>query len=185
MRQTLGSGEPFSEYGAYPSQTAASRRREHPGSGGAQEGPSSLLAARALHPDDWENQIRGCVARLRALAGTAPDTPGLGRLIAELRDKSPDFAESPRRPDPGTRLVLRGSPGHPRQLDQHLRRRAANPRRDAWPGRLTRRHHRRKPDDLGLGNDLVPCAEVEHLPDPSDLTRLAGELLPRSPEFGR
>ncbi|MEU9330764.1 helix-turn-helix transcriptional regulator [Streptomyces canus] len=49
--------------------------------------------ARALYPDDWENQIRGCVARLRALAGTDPDIPGLGRLIAELRDKSADFAE--------------------------------------------------------------------------------------------
>jgi transcriptional regulator with XRE-family HTH domain len=49
--------------------------------------------ARVLYPDDWENQIRGCVARLRALAGTDPDTPGLGRLIAELRDKSPDFAK--------------------------------------------------------------------------------------------
>ncbi|MEV2193611.1 helix-turn-helix transcriptional regulator [Streptomyces phaeochromogenes] len=50
-------------------------------------------AARDLYPDDWENQIRGCVARLRALAGTDPDTPGLGRLIAELRDNSPDFAK--------------------------------------------------------------------------------------------
>jgi len=49
--------------------------------------------ARALYPDDWENQIRGCVARLRSLAGTAPDTPGLSHLIAELRDKSADFAE--------------------------------------------------------------------------------------------
>ncbi len=48
--------------------------------------------ARVLYPDDWENQIRGCVARLRALAGTDPDIPGLGSLIAELRDKSPDFA---------------------------------------------------------------------------------------------
>ncbi|MFF3380404.1 helix-turn-helix transcriptional regulator [Streptomyces sp. NPDC002680] len=49
--------------------------------------------ARVLYPDDWENQIRGCVARLRALTGTDPETPGLGRLVAELREKSPDFAE--------------------------------------------------------------------------------------------
>lgn len=49
-------------------------------------------AARALYRDDWENQIRGCVARLRALAGTDPDAPGLAPLIDELRDRSPDFA---------------------------------------------------------------------------------------------
>ncbi|MEU9955222.1 helix-turn-helix transcriptional regulator [Streptomyces sp. NPDC050982] len=49
-------------------------------------------AARALYRDDWENQIRGCVARLRALAGTEPDAPGLAPLIDELRDGSPDFA---------------------------------------------------------------------------------------------
>lgn len=49
-------------------------------------------AARALYPDDWEAQIRGCVARLRALAGTAPDAPGLAPLIDELRAESPEFA---------------------------------------------------------------------------------------------
>ncbi|MFE6489376.1 helix-turn-helix transcriptional regulator, partial [Streptomyces sp. NPDC057757] len=31
-------------------------------------------AAREIFPD-WDNQIRGCVARLRALAGTDPDAP--------------------------------------------------------------------------------------------------------------
>ncbi|WP_225849948.1 helix-turn-helix transcriptional regulator [Streptomyces sp. HPF1205] len=48
-------------------------------------------AARDLFPD-WEGQIRGCVARLRALAGTEPDAPDLARLVGELLLKSPDFA---------------------------------------------------------------------------------------------
>ncbi|MEV4449265.1 helix-turn-helix transcriptional regulator [Streptomyces mirabilis] len=48
-------------------------------------------AARALF-DDWENQIRGCVARLRTLAGTDPDAPDLADLVDELLLKSPDFA---------------------------------------------------------------------------------------------
>lgn len=51
-----------------------------------------------LHPaardvfGNWENQIRGCVARLRALAGTDPDAPDLAQLVGELLLKSPDFA---------------------------------------------------------------------------------------------
>ncbi|ADI11447.1 transcriptional regulator, XRE family protein [Streptomyces bingchenggensis BCW-1] len=51
-----------------------------------------------LHPaaremfTDWDNQIRGCVARLRALAGTDPDAPDLAGLVGELLLKSPDFA---------------------------------------------------------------------------------------------
>ncbi|MCL7380003.1 helix-turn-helix transcriptional regulator [Streptomyces sp. 35G-GA-8] len=48
-------------------------------------------AARGLFPD-WDNQIRGCVARLRALAGTDPDAPDLAALVGELLLKSPDFA---------------------------------------------------------------------------------------------
>ncbi|MEY9838064.1 helix-turn-helix transcriptional regulator [Streptacidiphilus sp. EB103A] len=48
-------------------------------------------AARRTFPN-WENQIRGCVARLRALAGTDPDAPDLTRLVGELLLKSPDFA---------------------------------------------------------------------------------------------
>ena len=52
-----------------------------------------------LHPQsrelyaDWTTQIRGCVARLRALAGTDPDAPDLAGLIGELLLKSPDFAK--------------------------------------------------------------------------------------------
>jgi len=51
-----------------------------------------------LHPvardlfEDWGNQVRGCVARLRALAGTDPDAPDLTQLVGELLLKSPDFA---------------------------------------------------------------------------------------------
>ena len=48
-------------------------------------------AARELY-DDWGNQVRSCVARLRALAGTDPDAPDLAGLVGELLLKSPDFA---------------------------------------------------------------------------------------------
>lgn len=49
-------------------------------------------AARELFPD-WDIQIRACIARLRALAGTAPDAPDLTSLVGELVLKSPDFAK--------------------------------------------------------------------------------------------
>ncbi|MFJ3759758.1 helix-turn-helix transcriptional regulator [Streptomyces sp. NPDC090080] len=51
-----------------------------------------------LHPKardlfgDWDRQIAACVARLRAVAGTAPDAPDLTNLVGELLLKSPDFA---------------------------------------------------------------------------------------------
>ncbi|MFF2942228.1 helix-turn-helix transcriptional regulator [Streptomyces niveus] len=51
-----------------------------------------------LHPaardlfTDWDRQITACVARLRAIAGTAPDAPDLTNLVGELLLKSPDFA---------------------------------------------------------------------------------------------
>ncbi|MGW3245519.1 helix-turn-helix transcriptional regulator [Streptomyces sp. NPDC001070] len=48
-------------------------------------------AARTLLPD-WDRQITACVARLRAVAGTAPDAPDLTNLVGELLLKSPDFA---------------------------------------------------------------------------------------------
>lgn len=48
-------------------------------------------AAREIYAD-WGNQIRGCVARMRALAGTDPDAPDLAALVGELLLKSPDFA---------------------------------------------------------------------------------------------
>jgi hypothetical protein len=47
-------------------------------------------AARDIYAD-WDYQIRGCVARLRALAGTDPDAPGqrLGVYLAE--PGTPDY----------------------------------------------------------------------------------------------
>ncbi|MEU1412133.1 helix-turn-helix transcriptional regulator [Streptomyces sp. NPDC005731] len=48
-------------------------------------------AARDVFPE-WDTRIRGCVARLRALAGTDPDAPDLAQLIGELLLKSEDFA---------------------------------------------------------------------------------------------
>ncbi|MET9123055.1 helix-turn-helix transcriptional regulator [Streptomyces sp. NPDC004528] len=51
-----------------------------------------------LHPDapslfdDWDEQVRACVGRMRALAGTDPDAPDLAALVDELLLKSPDFA---------------------------------------------------------------------------------------------
>ncbi|WP_326570218.1 helix-turn-helix transcriptional regulator [Actinacidiphila glaucinigra] len=48
-------------------------------------------AARTLFPD-WDRQITACAARLRAVAGTAPDAPDLTNLVGELLLKSPDFA---------------------------------------------------------------------------------------------
>lgn len=48
--------------------------------------------ARTLFPD-WDEQVRGCVARLRAQAGIDPDAPDLTGLVGELLVKSPDFAK--------------------------------------------------------------------------------------------
>ena len=62
------------------------------------EGQRNIVRYVFLHPaaptlfDDWENQIRGCVARLRTLAGLDPDAPDLADLVDELQLKSPDFA---------------------------------------------------------------------------------------------
>jgi len=47
-------------------------------------------AARDLWPE-WEQKARGCVAQLRAIAGSDPDAPDLAALVGELLVKSPDF----------------------------------------------------------------------------------------------
>ncbi|HWG24081.1 helix-turn-helix transcriptional regulator [Actinospica sp.] len=47
--------------------------------------------ARDLWPD-WETKARACVAHLRAVVGSAPDTPDLVALVGELVVKSPDFS---------------------------------------------------------------------------------------------
>jgi hypothetical protein len=49
--------------------------------------------ARTLFQDDWEYQVRGCVARLRAQAGIDPDAPDLTSLVGELLLKSPEFTK--------------------------------------------------------------------------------------------
>ncbi|MFD0921339.1 helix-turn-helix transcriptional regulator [Saccharopolyspora rosea] len=89
-------------------------------------------AARELY-EHWDDQLRGCVARLRALAGIEPDAPDVVGLIDELRDASPEFArlweyydikgrahgrKSYRHPDVGRLTLgyqgmeLAGTPGH-------------------------------------------------------------------------
>ncbi|MFD9196101.1 helix-turn-helix transcriptional regulator [Streptomyces phaeochromogenes] len=49
--------------------------------------------AHTLFQDDWDELVRGCVARLRALAGTDPDARDLTSLVGELLLKSPDFVK--------------------------------------------------------------------------------------------
>ncbi|MBF8189654.1 helix-turn-helix domain-containing protein [Nonomuraea sp. K274] len=68
--------------------------------------------ARDLFPD-WDHQIRGCVARLRAQAGTAPDAPDLAGLVGELLLKSPDFAKLWERYDVTGRKHTRKTFHHP------------------------------------------------------------------------
>ncbi|MFF9094453.1 helix-turn-helix transcriptional regulator [Streptomyces sp. NPDC014802] len=70
-------------------------------------------AARDLFPD-WERQITGCVARLRAVAGTAPDAPDLTGLVGELLLKSPDFAGLWERYEVTGRKPARKTFRHPR-----------------------------------------------------------------------
>jgi len=69
-------------------------------------------AARELF-DDWENSLRGCVARLRALAGTDPDAPDLAQLVGELLLKSPEFARLWERYDIRARAHGRKTYHHP------------------------------------------------------------------------
>ncbi|MFI6693043.1 helix-turn-helix transcriptional regulator [Streptomyces sp. NPDC050433] len=88
--------------------------------------------ARELFPD-WEVTTRGCVARLRALAGTDPDAPDLAELVDELLLKSLEFThlwesydvrafaqghKTMRHPEVGTltlryqSLLIEGTQGH-------------------------------------------------------------------------
>ncbi|MEU2265466.1 helix-turn-helix transcriptional regulator [Streptomyces olindensis] len=79
-----------------------------------------------LHPgardlfEDWSNQVRGCVARLRALAGTDPDAPDLAQLVGELLLKSPDFARLWERYDVKGRTQGRKTFHHPEVGDLTL-----------------------------------------------------------------
>ncbi|MER5805637.1 helix-turn-helix transcriptional regulator [Streptomyces mirabilis] len=72
-----------------------------------------------LHPTaptlfpDWDNLVRGCVARLRAVAGTAPDAPDLTSLVGELLLKSPDFVKLWERYDVVGRRKIQKTFHHP------------------------------------------------------------------------
>lgn len=68
--------------------------------------------ARTLFPD-WAYQVRGCVARLRAVAGTDPDAPDLTSLVGELLLKSPDFAKLWERYDVVGRKKIQKTFDHP------------------------------------------------------------------------
>ncbi|MFJ7072234.1 helix-turn-helix transcriptional regulator [Streptomyces sp. NPDC098781] len=66
-----------------------------------------------LHPeapklfDDWQDQIRAAVGRLRSLHSLEPDAPGLAPLVDELLSKSPEFKDLWERYD--VRLHTHGS----------------------------------------------------------------------------
>lgn len=68
-------------------------------------------ARRLFH--DWEGQLAGCVARLRALAGTAPSTPDLVRLVDELMRDSTEFAHLWEHYDVNARTHGRKTYNHP------------------------------------------------------------------------
>ncbi|MFG3250300.1 helix-turn-helix transcriptional regulator [Streptomyces sp. NPDC048187] len=90
---------------------------------GLQEWPAThrnLARYLFLHPaardlfGDWDRQVTGCVARLRAVAGTAPDAPDLTSLVGELLLKSPDFARLWERYEVTGRKPARKTFRHPR-----------------------------------------------------------------------
>ncbi len=71
--------------------------RIHPGLLGWPAKQRNTVRYTFLHPEarelwpDWEQKARGCVAQLRAVAGSDPDAPDLAALVGELLVKSPDF----------------------------------------------------------------------------------------------
>ena len=71
--------------------------RMHPGLLGWPPRQRNTVRYTFLHPEarqlwpDWEQKARGCVAQLRAVAGSDPDAPDLAALVGELLVKSPDF----------------------------------------------------------------------------------------------
>jgi transcriptional regulator with XRE-family HTH domain len=69
--------------------------------------------ARTLFRDDWEYQVRGCVARLRAQAGIDPDAPDLTSLVGELLLKSPEFTKLWERYDVAGRKKTQKAFQHP------------------------------------------------------------------------
>ena len=95
-------------------------------------------AARDIYAD-WDSQIRACVARMRALAGTEPDAPDLAALAGELLVKSPEFA--------GYGNATTSPPAPPRQKKtfRHPTRRHHHPQ---LPGHAARGHSRPAPRRL-------------------------------------
>ncbi|MFE6822234.1 helix-turn-helix domain-containing protein [Streptomyces sp. NPDC057690] len=77
------------------------------------EGQRNVVRYVFLHPaapdvfDDWEDQIRAAVGRLRSLHSLEPDAPGLAELVDELLDASPEFTDLWERYD--VRLHTHGS----------------------------------------------------------------------------
>ncbi|MEU9895033.1 helix-turn-helix transcriptional regulator [Streptomyces phaeochromogenes] len=72
-----------------------------------------------LHPTapilfpDWDYQVRGCVARLRAQSGIDPDAPDLTDLVGELLLKSPEFVKLWERYDVVGRKKIQKTFHHP------------------------------------------------------------------------
>jgi transcriptional regulator with XRE-family HTH domain len=100
--------------------------------------------ARTLFQDEWEYQVRGCVARLRAQAGIDPDAPDLTSLVGELLLKSPEFAKLWERYD------VVGRKEGPEDLPSPAGRRPHSQRPEhahrRHPGPTSRRLHRRTGD---------------------------------------
>jgi transcriptional regulator with XRE-family HTH domain len=77
--------------------------RLHPGLLGWPPRQRNTIRYTFLHPEardlwpDWERKARGCVAQLRAVAGSDPDATDLAALVGELLVKSPDFGRLWRR----------------------------------------------------------------------------------------
>ncbi len=90
--------------------------RLHPGLLGWPARQRNTIRYTFLHPEardlwpDWEQKARGCVAQLRAIAGSDPDAPDLAALVGELLVKSPDFGRlwgryEVRQPGAGNRVI--------------------------------------------------------------------------------
>jgi transcriptional regulator with XRE-family HTH domain len=73
-------------------------------------GPGGRVVRSARETAEWE---RSMVADLRGTAGRYPDDPGLQRLIADLRQSSPRFAEAWRLGEVGASHADRKTVHHP------------------------------------------------------------------------
>jgi hypothetical protein len=128
-------------------------------------------AARDVFPE-WDTRIRGCVARLRAQAGTDPDAPDLAQLVGELLLKSADFTRlwerydvRPHRPGQQALPPPAGRRPHPR-LPVHAARRHSR----APPRRLLRRGG--SPDHDAMV--LLDMLGTQHTPGSADRTADTG-----------